>query len=463
MAGDDLTRGRTIKLKLPEVRFERRTVRKGSDEEESKPESKALNTAVRLRGPQRSEIPESVPAERHREPAGVRTLTHEEAADILRQRRKKRGAVPRREETGAAGIRGRLARLIRRDGEGKQLPGKAKPKTALTAATVFLAAALLVSAVAGLTMSVSASPFGILLSAEDSGSGDMRQLIAEITGDYRGRIAAVEALVPHDRVEYSSGGPYAVKWNEILSVYAVMVSENGDTVSVDGTKKETLRRLFEDMNRTAWTTRTEEAKEDGEEITVLVFSCLSADPYVTAERLGFTEGQISALRELLSGRYDSQFARIIGSWREGGQILIPDGGRRPLGIIGWPLADSCTLTSYFGYRDDPFTGEQSFHGGIDLACPEGTPVIAAADGTVTYVNAADPWGYGYGYHVIVEHEKGLSTLYGHCSAVSVTSGQTVKAGEVIAYVGSTGNSTGDHLHFEVRRDGTREDPLLWFA
>lgn len=462
MAGNDLKKGRTVKLRLPEVRFERRTVRTGDDGEEGKPEGRALDMTVRVRGPQRSEIPETGQTEDRREPPGVRTLTHEEAAEILRQRRKRRSAAVPVGEDGGTGFRERIVKLLRRDGERKRVPGKFDRKAAAGTA-VFLAAALLVSVIAGLTMSVSGSPFGILLSAEDSGSGNMRELIAEITEEYRVRIAAVESSVPHDRVEYSSGGPYAVKWNEILSVYAVMVSENGDTVSVDGTKKETLRRLFEDMNRTAWTTRTEEGKEDGEEITVLVFSCLSRDTYVTAERLSFTEGQMSSLRELLSGRYDRQFARIIGSWREGGQILIPDGGRRPLGIIGWPLADSCTLTSYFGYRDDPFTGEQSFHGGIDLACPEGTPVIAAADGTVTYVNAADPWGYGYGYHVIVEHEKGLSTLYGHCSAVSVTSGQTVKAGEVIAYVGSTGNSTGDHLHFEVRRNGEREDPLLWFA
>ena len=306
---------------------------------------------------------------------------------------------------------------------------------------------------------------GILLSSEDSGYGNMREIIAEITEEYRRKIITIEQSVPHDRVEYASGGPYAVRWNEILSVYAVMISENEDTVSLNASKKETLGRLFDDMNRIRWTTRTEAEKEgsDEKEITVLTFSAVMTDAYETAERMHFTDDQMSALSELLSGKYDVQFARIIGSWRQGGQILTPDGTVRALGMIGWPLSGTSTLTSGYGYRSDPFTGEQSFHGGIDLACPEGTPVLAAADGIVSYVNASDPWGYGYGYHVVIEHEKSLSTLYGHCSAVSVTSGQAVKAGEVIAYVGSTGNSTGNHLHFEVRRNGAREDPLLWFA
>ena len=82
--------------------------------------------------------------------------------------------------------------------------------------------------------------------------------------------------------------------------------------------------------------------------------------------------------------------------------------------------------------------------------PEGTPILAAADGTVTIANALDSWGGSYGYHVKLDHGGGLTTLYAHCSSICVTAGQQVKAGEVIAYVGHTGRATGPHLHFEVQ-------------
>ena len=89
--------------------------------------------------------------------------------------------------------------------------------------------------------------------------------------------------------------------------------------------------------------------------------------------------------------------------------------------------------------------ETSYHSGTDIAVPEGTPILAAADGTVTVANALD----SYGYYVKLDHGGGLTTLYAHCSSICVTAGQQVKAGEVIAYVGQTGRATGPHLHFEI--------------
>lgn len=81
--------------------------------------------------------------------------------------------------------------------------------------------------------------------------------------------------------------------------------------------------------------------------------------------------------------------------------------------------------------------------------PEGTPILAAADGTVTIANGLDSWGGSYGYHVKLDHGGGLTTLYAHCSSICVTVGQQVKAGQVIAYAGHTGRAMGPHLHFEV--------------
>ncbi len=113
------------------------------------------------------------------------------------------------------------------------------------------------------------------------------------------------------------------------------------------------------------------------------------------------------------------------------------------------------VTSEFGYRRDPFTGERKGHSGMDLAVPTGTSVRAALPGTVT-VSTYNQGGYGY--YVMIDHGNGLSTLYGHNSQLLARVGQTVEAGDVIALSGSTGRSTGPHLHFEVRINGERTNP-----
>ena len=113
------------------------------------------------------------------------------------------------------------------------------------------------------------------------------------------------------------------------------------------------------------------------------------------------------------------------------------------------------VTSEFGYRRDPFTGERKGHSGMDLAVPTGTSVRAALPGTVT-VSTYNQGGYGY--YMMIDHGNGLSTLYGHNSQLLAQVGQTVEAGDVIALSGSTGRSTGPHLHFEVRINGERTNP-----
>ena len=97
-----------------------------------------------------------------------------------------------------------------------------------------------------------------------------------------------------------------------------------------------------------------------------------------------------------------------------------------------------------------------WHSGIDLAAASGTPVAATLPGIVTVIVSAT----GYGLHVVIDHGGGLSSLYGHLDTVVVASGDDVAAGQIIGTVGSTGNATGPHLHFEIRRDGIAEDPRL---
>ncbi len=117
------------------------------------------------------------------------------------------------------------------------------------------------------------------------------------------------------------------------------------------------------------------------------------------------------------------------------------------------------LTSDYGPRSDPFTGEPAHHNGLDIAAEMGTEIWSAASGKI--IKASDT-GNGYGKCVIIEHYSGFRTLYGHCSELLVSVGDYVKAGEVIAKVGSTGRSTGPHLHFSVIIDGEYVDPTIYF-
>jgi murein DD-endopeptidase MepM/ murein hydrolase activator NlpD len=112
------------------------------------------------------------------------------------------------------------------------------------------------------------------------------------------------------------------------------------------------------------------------------------------------------------------------------------------------------ISSPFGWRTHPLLGNHRFHSGLDFAAGYGAPIRAADSGQVIYAG----WYGGYGKAVIIDHGKGMTTLYGHCSELHVSEGQSVKRGQVISAVGSTGLSTGPHLHFEVRRDGSPQNP-----
>ncbi|MCX6372704.1 MAG: M23 family metallopeptidase [Actinobacteria bacterium] len=119
----------------------------------------------------------------------------------------------------------------------------------------------------------------------------------------------------------------------------------------------------------------------------------------------------------------------------------------------WPV--NASVGSPFGWRIHPILGYRKFHTGIDLGVAYGTPIHAADSGTVIYAT----WMGGYGNVIIIDHGRGISTLYAHQSSLAVGTGTRVVRGQVIGYVGSTGFSTGPHLHFEVRVNGNPVDPM----
>ena len=170
----------------------------------------------------------------------------------------------------------------------------------------------------------------------------------------------------------------------------------------------------------------------------LVEGAVAAAPEMTAMLDGLTqqirdrERQLSVLESLISTRNLSR-------------QIVPGG--RPV-MQGW-------ISSYFGHRADPFTGRKAFHRGIDFAGPAGAQVVAVASGVVTYSKER----FGYGKTVEVNHGGGYVTRYAHNQKVLVAVGDTVQKGQPIALIGSTGRSTGPHLHFEVLKQGRAVDPM----
>ena len=148
----------------------------------------------------------------------------------------------------------------------------------------------------------------------------------------------------------------------------------------------------------------------------------------------------------------AELMRQLAAAEASDEIYINFSGSSDSGF-GWPCYGP--LTSYFGYRDDVPIGSTN-HGGIDIGCDYYTPIYASRSG---YVSSATGWSGGYGYAVYLIHDSGYSTVYGHNSEILVSPGEYVEQGQIIAYAGSTGWSTGPHCHFEVRINGVQVDPL----
>ncbi len=314
---------------------------------------------------------------------------------------------------------------------------------------------------------VAGSAFGIFFAAEPTGDGiSVTEAITELNGEYQERLQEIEDGEEYDRQEIESNdGSYAIAWQDVLAVFASYVSgaEDGAPVAyLDEENLDRLRTTLWDMNEVdhrieAQSHDVEVPDEEGntstETITetVLVIELTHRSPEEMRDEYDFNARQNEYLSLLLAEDTAPLWGELLGGFSTGGGEVMTPGSDASLadGRLQWPLPVPGTITSPQGYRTDPITGEVSYHSGTDIAVPEGTPILAAADGTVTIANALDSWGGSYGYHVKLDHGGGLTTLYAHCSSICVTVGQQVKAGQVIAYVGHTGRATGPHLHFEV--------------
>jgi len=200
-----------------------------------------------------------------------------------------------------------------------------------------------------------------------------------------------------------------------------------------------------------------ELEKDIEEATQLILD-LEAD----LENKQAEYDAISAEDDATNAAIDKLVAQLEAE--KAAAAVVPNVGSSNSSVSGtgtfvFPVASYVYISSRFGMRVHPITGEYKSHTGMDIASNQGTSVYACDSGTVVLAQ----WYGGYGNCIMIDHGNGYKTLYGHLSVISVSNGQTVSQGDTIGQVGSTGNSTGPHLHLEVYKDGSRIDPEQFYS
>lgn len=229
----------------------------------------------------------------------------------------------------------------------------------------------------------------------------------------------------------------SLDWQELVALDAVLLEQDFSRTS--RARAESLADLFVQEV-------IEETDGEDQEIEVS-YRLLFLDEVMAKRNLDAMQQRQVAV--FLSANLE----RLRGAGIETPPGWIPN----PWGRFNWPLPDGYfAVTSVFGPR--VLSGENEFHAGLDVAGPRGTPVLAADDGKVTYAD----WMGTAGRAIIIQHAGGYETRYYHLNSINVRAGQEVKQSDLIGTVGSTGKSTGNHLHFEVRRWGNAIDPLSFY-
>ena len=344
----------------------------------------------------------------------------------------------------------------------KQLLARTARRTAATLAALLGAGGvvLLLTMVIGAAAAVLGSPMGILFADESGDPNSIRiaEIVAETNADFGEAINEIVAAHPECsettiEFDYEDGHTWASYWPEVLAIFAVHTNLNSDSdvVVIDEGKKLLIQNTFWSMHQitseieTVTTTpEPTEDEPDPEPVTehILHITVSSKSVAELAEEYNFTQDQRDILDELLSDELRPYLLALCGG--VGG--VVGDG------TLQWPLPGHTYISCHFGEVD---AFGNAGHRGTDIPAPEGTPIPAAHSGTVL----VSGWNDSYGNQVLLDNGAGLSTRYAHMTKTAVTAGETVTAGQVIGYVGSTGDSTGNHLHFEVMQNGARCNPL----
>ena len=317
---------------------------------------------------------------------------------------------------------------------------------------------LLLAMVIGAAAAVIGSPMGILFADESGDPNSIRiaEIVAETNADFGTAINDIVSAHPECsettmEYDYEDGHTWASYWPEVLAVFAVQnnLNNDGDVVVIDEGKKQLIQDTFwamheisAEVEEVTATPEPTEDEPDPEPVTeyILRITVSSKSVEALADLYRFTQDQRDILHQLLSEEMRPSLLALCGG------IAVADGE------LCWPLPGHTYISCHFGEVD---AFGNAGHRGTDIPAPEGTPILAAHSGTVL----VSGWNDSYGNQVLLDNGAGLSTRYAHMTQTAVTAGEAVTAGQVIGYVGSTGDSTGNHLHFEVMQDGVRVNPM----
>lgn len=327
---------------------------------------------------------------------------------------------------------------------------------------------LILALVIGVAAAILGSPMGILF-ADESGDPDsipVAEIVLEANTEFGEAISDLVAAHPECsnvefHYEYEDGHTWASYWPEVLAVFAVNQNLNGDddVIVIDREKADLLidtfwmlHRIESEVEEVEVPADDSEESEDAETQTeyILHITVTSVPVDDLAHDLSFTDDQMDILHQLLSDEMRPMLVQLCGTGIGTGTGVSQVGD----GSLMWPLPGHTSMTTQFGEAD---AFGNPGHRGIDIPAPEGTPILAAHSGTVLICG----WNDSFGNQVLIDDGAGLSTRYAHMTATAVSPGAVVTAGQVIGYVGSTGDSTGNHLHFEVIIGGVLTNPLSY--
>ena len=317
---------------------------------------------------------------------------------------------------------------------------------------------LLLAMVIGAAAAVIGSPMGILFADEsgDPNSIPIAEIVADTNADFGAAVNDIVSAHPECSettitYDYEDGHTWASYWPEVLAIFAVHTNLNSDSdvVVINAAQMQRIQDTFWAMHEITYeveevdtSPEPTEDDPDPEQQTdyILHITVSSKTVDELAELYNFTQDQKDILHQLLSEEMRPSLLALCGG------IAVADGE------LCWPLPGHTYISCHFGEVD---AFGNAGHRGTDIPAPEGTPILAAHSGTVLFSG----WNDSYGNQVLLDNGAGLSTRYAHMTQTAVTAGEAVTAGQVIGYVGSTGDSTGNHLHFEVMQGGIRVDPL----
>ena len=237
-----------------------------------------------------------------------------------------------------------------------------------------------------------------------------------------------------------------------MEIITAIMNDNKRTVEEYTAAKEDIEQKREELQQTQ-DSQKEYQKNLSYKVDELAAS--EAEQAALAESIQAYKAESEAEYDRISNEMQdvsNQIAALSAQAAANGSVPMGDG------TLIWPTPSCTTNSSAYGWRIHPIYGTRKFHAGEDIPASYGAEILAAASGTVITAG----WVSGYGNYTVIDHGGGMMTAYGHQSTIAVSVGQTVTQGQVIGYVGSTGNSTGPHLHFEVYINGATVDPKSFF-